>query len=128
MIRALGLAGTEEKNPEEQKAKRRMLRAALDELDRLHGEDKPDFDSVYDDVARHYRGRLAALGGEEESEEQEDHPDVGHYLRYRELTQQLRETERSTLIKLRDANEINDNVLRKLERELDFLDARYQRR
>jgi Na+/H+ antiporter len=127
MIRALGLAGTDEKNPEEQKAKRKMLRAALEELDRLHGEDKPEFDSVYDDVARHYRGRLAALGGDE-SEEQEHHPDAGHYLRYRELTQQLRETERSTLIKLRDANEINDNVLRKLERELDFLDVRYQRR
>lgn len=128
MIRALGLAGTEEKNPEEHKAKRKMLRAALEELDRRHGEDKPEFDSVYDDVARHYRGRLAALGGDDESEEQEDHPDIEHYLRYRELTQQLRETERSTLIKLRDANEINDNVLRKLERELDFLDVRYQRR
>jgi CPA1 family monovalent cation:H+ antiporter len=126
-IRALGLSGTEDKNPEEQKAKRKMLRAALEELDRLHGEDKPEFDPIYEDVARHYRGRLASLGSED-SDQDEDHPDGEHYRRYRELTQQLRETERSTLIKLRDTNEINDTVLRKLERELDFLDARYQRR
>jgi hypothetical protein len=44
---------------------------------------------------------------------------------YEKIAQQLRNTERSVALRLRDENKIHDEVLRELERELDLLDARY---
>jgi hypothetical protein len=41
------------------------------------------------------------------------------------IAQQLRNVERSTAVMLRDQNQIHDEVLRTLERELDLLDARF---
>ncbi len=123
LIRRLGLNVPGEKNPEEEKARRKMIRSALEYLDHMRAEDKPEFESVYDDIAEHYRARLAAAGGDQENSEgftPKDHE------RYRQITQKLREVERSAALNLRNEKEINDAVLRKLEGELDLLDVRYQ--
>jgi monovalent cation/hydrogen antiporter len=123
LIRRLGLARRGEKNPEEEKARRKMIRSALEYLDRMRAEDKPEFTPVYEDVAEHYRARLAAAGGEGEEPERftpEDHE------RYRQITQKVREVERSTALKLRNNKEINDAVLRRFEGELDLLDVGYR--
>ena len=44
----------------------------------------------------------------------------------RNLTQELRALERSTAVILRNEDKINDELLRKIERELDISEARYQ--
>jgi hypothetical protein len=51
--------------------------------------------------------------------------DVANYAQYRELEGRLRAVERSAILRMRDQNQINDEVLRRLERELDLLDARH---
>ncbi|MGI8960114.1 MAG: Na+/H+ antiporter [Bryobacteraceae bacterium] len=123
LIRRLGLSRKTGKNPEEDKARQTIIRSALEQLDTMQAHGKPEFSSVYEHVAEHYRARLAAAGGEDD-EMEEFKPEV--YELYRQITQKLREVERSTAVKLRNENEINDAVLRRLERELDLLDVRYQ--
>lgn len=123
LIRRLGLAREDERNPEEEKARREMIRTALAQLDQMRAEDKPEFESLYEHVAERYRARLAAAGadgpGDEQSARENDE-------RYREITRKLRQVERSAALKLRNENAISDAVLRRLEGELDLLDVRYQ--
>ncbi len=121
LIRRLGLSREDRANPEEEKARRKMIRSALEQLDRMRAEDKPQFDPVYEHVAEHYQARLAAAGGDEETESA-----PAEHERYREITRKLRQVERAAALKLRNENAINDAVLRKLEGELDLLDVRYQ--
>ncbi len=121
LIRHLGLSGKLEKNLEEQEARQTIIRSALKELDGMRAHAKPEFSSVYEDVAELYRLRLAAAGdGDSETNVK---PEA--YELYRRVTQKLRQVERSTAVKLRNENVINDAVLRKLELELDLLDVRY---
>ena len=47
------------------------------------------------------------------------------YRQYRTISRYLRSVERAALIELWTQNEINDEVLRELERELDLEDARF---
>jgi CPA1 family monovalent cation:H+ antiporter len=117
------LAGAASENPEEQKARRKIVRAALDRLGELRAKDQQEYDSVYEDIALHYRRRLAELEGNDDNAEATPQ----HEERYRSLTQQLHDVERSSAIGLRDKGEISDSVLRMLERELDLLEARYPR-
>ena len=81
-------------------------------LENENGNDRPD---VREQLDRYYRRRLALL--EEDSATASD--GLGS------IAQQLRNIERSTALKLRDQNQIHDEVLRTLERELDLLDARF---
>jgi hypothetical protein len=66
------------------------------------------------------RHRLARL--EEQEAENAEH-DPRHYDRYFELSRQLRSVQRAAILNLRNQNQINDETLRKLEYELDLLDA-----
>jgi len=122
LIRSLGLSRAGEKNSEEEKARRRMIRSALEQLDRIRAEDNGQFESVYEDVAEHYRARLAAVGGKADETGEVKPEDL---QRYRDITRKLREVERAAALQLRNRGEINDAVLRRLERELDLLDERY---
>ncbi len=122
LIRYLGLARIAEENPEEEKARRNVIRSALEYLDYMRAEDRPELGFIYEDIGNHYRARLAAAGGDGHGSEHfspEDHE------RYRDITRKLREVERFAALKLRNENAINDTVLRRLEHELDLLDVRY---
>ena len=131
LIRKLGIQ-SKGGNAEEEQARRHMLRAALEYLEHLerleHSEkirkaaEAPEDAWVLEDLTHHYQQRLALLG---ETEEHQPQLNSTGYRRYRELAGRLRGVERSVLLRLRDENEINDEVLRDLERELDLQDARY---
>jgi CPA1 family monovalent cation:H+ antiporter len=121
LIRALGLS-VQAKDSEEQRARRKMLQAALQRLQALGGSDPPDYQEIYDDLAHHYRDRLTALA--QESTESSS-PRLEHQEHYRAISKELRRVERETAIQLRNRKEIGDNVLHNLERELDLLDSRY---
>ena len=47
-------------------------------------------------------------------------------MSYQKVVRQLLEAQRATVIELRDTGEINDQGLRRIERELDLEDSRLE--
>jgi CPA1 family monovalent cation:H+ antiporter len=120
LIRALGLAGAGH-NLEELKARQRMIDAALEAL-RTQNENPEADQDMLDFLRLYYQRRLAQLNGQLKEEDGGKHTQgTGDG---RDLARHLRAVERQTAIDLRNRGEIHDEVLRHLERELDFLDAR----
>jgi CPA1 family monovalent cation:H+ antiporter len=120
LIRRLGLADTDDKNPEEEQARRNMVEAALAYLESARENDGSEFQPVYDELMHVQRRRLTYLEGRDAGETEHD---PNQYDRYLELTRQVRAVQRATVLNLRNQNQINDETLRKLEYELDLLDA-----
>ena len=120
VIRALGLAGSEGGECEESEARRIVTEAALEELDQLRDEDDDRFRPVYEDLEQHYRQRLSALG----RHETDGHDGGDLYVRYLQQQRRLMGVERRTAIGLRNAGRIRDEVLRRIERELDLAESR----
>jgi CPA1 family monovalent cation:H+ antiporter len=119
LIRALGLAGAAGPNCEEQEARRIVIEAAVSHLDESKVRDDKASSGVYEDLASHYRHRLASLKScDEGGEETPDHD------RYIHLSLETLRIERETAIRLRNEGRINDEVLRRIERELDLTESR----
>jgi CPA1 family monovalent cation:H+ antiporter len=121
VIRALGLAGAAQPDAEEREARRAVLQAAIARLERARSSDGEQFADIYDDLAHHYRRRLAVLAEAPESPEEEQSPAL--HRKHIELSRQLLKTERETAVQLRNERRINDEVLRQLEREFDLGEA-----
>lgn len=122
LIRRLGLTGFSGIRAEEELARREMIGAALESLNRMRQETGRERAEIHDQLERYYQRRLALLDKQLAKGEQ---PRKGHTEHHDSLAQQLRGVERSIALKLRDENKIHDEVLRSLERELDLLDARF---
>jgi hypothetical protein len=122
LIRALGLSGIAVPKDEEREARRTILNAATTYLQSARAEAEAEYAPVYDDLAFHYRKRLAAVA--EDSDESA--PALREFnSKYVELSQRLLEVERQTAVRLRNERRISDELLRELERELDLGEARY---
>jgi CPA1 family monovalent cation:H+ antiporter len=121
LIRALGLAGKAGSDGEEEEARRIITGTALSHLENARGADLEDFAAVYDDLSRRYTRRLASL-----SPETADDGDMSNQelLRYRKILGELLRLERKTAVRLRNEGRINDEVLRKIEHELDLSETR----
>jgi monovalent cation/hydrogen antiporter len=119
LVRALGLAGSEGRNTEEEEARRIILETALSYLENFREENGGGPDEAYLDLEQHYRHRLAALKG--------DSADVhaDHHRQYVKMSRDLIRVERKTAVRLRNEGRINDELLRDLERELDLSEARF---
>jgi monovalent cation/hydrogen antiporter len=122
LIRRLGLAGTGGHNVEEEQARREMAEAALAYLEHSREDAEAEFVPVYDELIHTYRRRLNALESNHEAEAGARPQD---YEQWRELSRQVGKIQRATVLLLRNQNKINDEVMRKLERELDLNEARY---
>ncbi|MGA8143114.1 MAG: Na+/H+ antiporter [Candidatus Acidiferrales bacterium] len=120
LIRWLGLAGADVKNPEEEQARRNMIEAALAYLEAARENDSSEFEPVYDELIHSQRHRLSRLEGTDAGDSEHD---PRHYERYLEMAHKLRALQRATILNLRNQNQIGDETLRKLEYELDLLDA-----
>lgn len=122
LIRKLGLAGAAGRNPEEAKARRAVTDAAVAYLEELRDNDQPEFAHVYDELiqAQHRRLNLHEEDSADDSDNRRE-----EYERFRNLMLQLQSVQRATILHLRNQNEINDEVLRKLEREIDMAELRY---
>ena len=122
IIRRLGLAGGAASNPEEQQARREMIEAALAYLEQARDTDLSEFQPVYDELIRVQHHHLNLLPGD-------DSVDTGYrpqdYQRFREVSRQIRALQRAALLNLRNHNKINDEVLHRLEQELDLFELRY---
>jgi hypothetical protein len=47
------------------------------------------------------------------------------YKRFRELSGQIRSLERATILHMRNQDQISDEVMRRLEHEIDLMEARF---
>ena len=122
LIRALGLGGSgSDLREEEEEARRLITSTALTFLEGLRGNDGAEFAAVYDDLSHRYARRLAALGKETGDHDELSGKELG---RYRELLGEMLRLERKTAVALRNEGRINDEVLRKLEHELDLSETR----
>jgi monovalent cation/hydrogen antiporter len=121
LIRALGLVGAAGHKEEEEKARRAMIEAALAHLEKAQVKDGKEFAAIYNEIEERYKHRLTNLIGQDE---QGVAADRHAYTRYLELLRSLLDTERRTALELRGAGRINDEVLRKVEHELDLTETR----
>ena len=119
LIRALGLAGAAGPDCEEQEARRIVIEAAVSHLEDAKERDSAEAAALYEDLTGHYRQRLAGLQyGDGNQGDKADHE------RHLDLSLEALRVERETAIRLRDEGRINDEVLRRIERELDLNESR----
>lgn len=119
LIRAMGLAGAAGPNCEEQEARRIVINAAVSHLENAKKKDRKEFAELYDDLTRHYSERMAKLQAGEDKD-----GEGAARGRHIALTLEALRVERETAIRLRDEGRINDEVLRRIERELDLSESR----
>ena len=123
LIRALGLAGKsghDGQENEEEEARRIITSTALTHLESARSQDLQDFEAVYDDLSHRYTRRLASLS----KESTDDGMSNRELARYRKILGELLRLERKTAVRLRNEGRINDEVLRKIEHELDLSETR----
>ncbi len=130
LIRLLGLAGSTG-SEEEEEARRAMVRAALDYLeaacagegDQSEQADGHSMAEIYEDLASHYHHQLASLIAEHDAGH-DGSSRHGHYAKFLEVSREVLAVEREKIISLRDQGRISDEVLRRLQTELDLSETR----
>jgi monovalent cation/hydrogen antiporter len=124
VIRRLGVTedGSEEEQ-EELRARLTAAKAALTELDRLEDEG-----AIREDTAERMRGlynyrkrRFAARAGKLEDDGYEDRS-----LAYQQAVRSVLEAQRGAVVELRNRGEISNDVMHRIERELDLEDTRLE--
>jgi hypothetical protein len=123
LIRRLGLAGNRETEHEELWARRKILERVIATLQNERDSAAEGATHDIDDILHRYRHQLEAVS------EADSEPNASGGDSHHRRTALLRDTvavERRTLQQLRDAGSIGDVVLRRLERELDLTETRYE--
>ena len=132
LIRWLGVDDyDDELEQEEINARLSAIESAMARMDELRGEDW-----VLEDTVDRVRGaytyrqrRFTALSRDGEFDGGVDGDGIDYETRsvaYQRLVRELIEAQRATLIDLRDSGDINDDVLHRIERELDLEDSRLE--
>ena len=122
LIRWLGLGGSDGRNVEEEKARRAMAEASLAYLEHAREANADEAGPVYEELMRIQRRRLDLL---EAKEPRDGAYSREEFERFRQLSGSVRSVQRAVLLNLRNQNDINDEVMRKLEREIDIVEARF---
>jgi hypothetical protein len=99
-----------------------MVQAAVAYREHAREDDRPEFRPVDDELIRFERHRLNMMDGNV-SEDTGYRPE--HYERLPQLSLQVRALQRATVLHLRNQKEINDEVMLRLEHELDLVEARF---
>ncbi len=132
LIRLLDLDDRDEQlEREEVEARLRAAEAALERLDQLTAEEW-----ALDDTIERVRGaytyrqrRLSARSPRGDFDGGIDGDGIDYETRseaYQRLVREVLDAQRDTVIRMRDRGEINDDVLRTIERELDLEDSRLE--
>jgi monovalent cation/hydrogen antiporter len=121
LIRCLGLAGAKSRNFDEEQARRAMIDAALAYLEHTRETDDPAYEPMYKDMIALQKRRREML---EAGEAAEDAPRE-RMQKYRDLLTRVRNVQRATILHMRNQGEIDDEVMRRLERELDLVEVRF---
>lgn len=96
--------------------RRIVTEAAIQHLANAKESDSSDVGPLYEDIIHHYTQRLDSLDQEEE--------EGGDHHRHQALALEALRVERRTAIRLRDEGRIHDEILRRIERELDLNESR----
>ncbi len=120
LIRVLGLTGSEAARREMAHARQRMSLAALGAIGEFRRKNAFSREAL-DAMDAFYRRQLALVNAPD-SEGRGTKDDAEEVYR---LAHRLRSVEREVVLRLRDEDQIHDDVLRTLERELDLLEARF---
>ena len=120
LVRALGLEGSAGPSCEEKEARRLVLEAAVSHLEVTKAERPGVDDEIFEDLIGHYRHRLASLDPAAADPEY-----VTRHLSFTEISRETTAIERDTVVRLRNEGRINDQVLRRIERELDLNESRF---
>jgi CPA1 family monovalent cation:H+ antiporter len=124
LIRRLDVRDDGAEAREELLGRRAAVDAALAHIDELAGAEWTHEDTA-DRMRRAYgyrRRRLAALAGEPEDEENYEHRTV----KYQKMVRAVLDAQRTELVRLRNAGTISNEVMHRLERELDLEDERLE--
>jgi CPA1 family monovalent cation:H+ antiporter len=123
VIRALGVHDADRTTCDEDMARLLASRAALARLDELEGEPwiRPEtlqrMRAAYEYRARRFEARMSS----------EDDGDIEEGSRaYQRLRREILEAERAEIIRLRNQGRITDDVMRRVERDLDLEDVRLE--
>jgi NhaP-type Na+/H+ or K+/H+ antiporter len=125
LIRLLRLPADDAREREHAQAHLTAARAALGRLDELANEEwvteeaLAHLRSVYDEKIQDYTLRIDGVEGRKEQES-------GRPASKRRLCQEVLQAERVAVIHLRDQRQIDDEVLRLVEQELDWEEQRLQ--
>jgi CPA1 family monovalent cation:H+ antiporter len=127
VIRKLGLAGEAGEDDETKEARRIAIEEAMRYL-RMEREKAIENDDhhTFEDLIDRYSHRLEAYTGEHAVRSAEESLAIAQ-IRQR-LAEGAIERERKAIIRLRDEGKISDDVLRTVERELDFEESKYRAR
>jgi len=123
VIRALRITGDGRDEHEELKGRLMATKAALARMDELAGEEWTRDDTIerMRGLYRYRKHRLAARAGLAEDDGYEDRS-----LAYQTLVREVLEAQRAEIVRLRNAGTISNEVMHRLERELDLEDARLE--
>jgi CPA1 family monovalent cation:H+ antiporter len=121
LIGRLGVEDDDSEEREEMTARRAAIEAALARLEELKGEEWTRNETV-DRMGLLFefrRRRLAGRDGEGESLEERS-------LAYQAMVREVNEAQRGAIVALRNSGEISNEVMHRLERELDLEDQRLE--
>jgi CPA1 family monovalent cation:H+ antiporter len=121
LIRRLGFQDEGASARQETQARLTAAQAALARLDELASQDEVSQESVQH-LRKHYEARVRSLT--QRFKQAADAPGEDHAMTYQRLQRQALQAERSAVIGLRNRGEINDEILRRIERELDLEEQR----
>jgi Na+/H+ antiporter len=121
LIKRLGIAGDTEAEREERTARAAAAEAAVRRIGDLERE-WPDHRPLVDQLRAMYEHRSEHLGETNGSNAELDQELVEHKL----IRQAVIEAERNAVVDLRDRGIINDEVLRRVERDLDLEELRME--
>jgi len=124
LIRRLGVRDDGAEEREELLGRRAAVDAALAAIDELGGRDWT-YDDSADRMRRAYeyrRSRLAARAGETDDGDGYEH----RSRKYQKMVREVLEAQRAEIVSLRDVGVISNEVMHRLERELDLEDERLE--
>ena len=110
---------------EELLARRRATEAALERLDELEGEEWTRDDTV-ERMRGMYRYRVRRLNARA-GEQDDDGDDYEHRSRkYQKMVRSVLDAQRAAVVELRNQGQISNDVMHRIERELDLEDERLE--
>jgi Na+/H+ antiporter len=123
LIRALQVHGDGREEHEELKGRLMATKAALARIDELESEEWTRDDTIerMRNAYRYRKRRLAARAGMTEDDGYEDRSTA-----YQTLVREVLEAQRREILRLRNAGTISNDIMHRLERELDLEDQRLE--
>jgi monovalent cation/hydrogen antiporter len=128
LLRALHVEGDGSEEREENKARLYAAKAAMRRIDELTAEDWVREDTaqrargLHEFRARRFATRLGKALPDDDGEEDRDHRSV----RYQRLVRETIDAQREALAQLRREGRIGDDVLRRVQRDLDLEETRLE--